>query len=49
MLKPIVCLSEQLCRFLETFRPCFSKRQWKYYVTVLHPGGALGDRDFRRV
>jgi hypothetical protein len=35
MPKPIVCLSEQLCQYLETFRPCFSKRQWKYFVTVL--------------
>jgi len=35
MPKPIVCLSEQLRQFLEAFRPCFSKRQWKYFVTVL--------------
>jgi hypothetical protein len=35
MPKPIVCLSEQLCQFLEGFRPCFSKRQWKYFITVL--------------
>jgi hypothetical protein len=35
MPKPIVCLSEQLCQFLEIFRPCFSKRQWKYFVTIL--------------
>jgi hypothetical protein len=35
MPKPIVCLSEQLCQYLEGFRPCFSKRQWKYFVTVL--------------
>jgi hypothetical protein len=35
MPKPIVCLSEQLCQYLETFRTCFSKRQWKYFVTVL--------------
>jgi hypothetical protein len=35
MPKPIVCLSEQLCQYLEIFRPCFSKRQWKYFVTVL--------------
>ncbi len=34
MPKPIVCLSEQLCQFLEVFRPCFSKRQWKYFVTI---------------
>jgi len=35
MPKPIVCLSEQLRQYLEIFRPCFSKRQWKYFVTVL--------------
>lgn len=35
MPKPIVCLSEQLRQFMEAFRPCFSKRQWKYFVTVL--------------
>jgi len=35
MPKPIVCLSEQLCQYLENFRACFSKRQWKYFVTVL--------------
>ncbi|HEY9153333.1 MAG TPA: transposase [Anaerolineales bacterium] len=35
MPKPIVCLSEELCQYLESFRSCFSKRQWKYFVTVL--------------
>ena len=35
MPKPIVCLSEQLCQYLEAFRSCFSTRQWKYFVTVL--------------
>jgi hypothetical protein len=35
MPKPIVCLSEQLCQYLEVFRDCFSKRQWKYFVIVL--------------
>jgi len=35
MPKPIVCLSEQLRQFAELFRSCFSKRQWKYFVTVL--------------
>ena len=35
MPKPIVCLSEQLSQYLEGFRGCFSKRQWKYFVTVL--------------
>ena len=35
MPKPIVCLSEPLRRFLEIFRACFSRRQWKYFVIVL--------------
>src|SRR5512140_3667238 len=35
MPKPIVCLSEVLCQYLESFRSCFSKRQWKYFVTIL--------------
>lgn len=35
MPKPIVCLSAVLRQFLEVFRPCFSRRQWKYFVTVL--------------
>jgi len=35
MPKPIVCLSEQLSQYLEAFRGCFSKPQWKYFVTVL--------------
>ena len=35
MPKPIVCLSEQLRQYLEAFRPCFSKRQWKYFEIVL--------------
>jgi hypothetical protein len=35
MPKPIVCLSEALRQYLESFRPCFSKRQWKYFVTIL--------------
>ena len=35
MPKPIVCLSEQLSQYLEAFRGCFSKRQWKYFVTEL--------------
>ncbi len=35
MPKPIVCLSEQLSQYLEAFRDCFSKRQWKYFVIVL--------------
>jgi hypothetical protein len=35
MPKPIVCLSEQLRQYLELFRSCFSKRQWRYFVIVL--------------
>jgi DDE superfamily endonuclease len=35
MPKPIVCISDQLRQFLEAFRPCFTKRQWKYFVIVL--------------
>ena len=35
MPKPIVCLSEVLRQFTERFRGCFTKRQWRYFVTVL--------------
>jgi hypothetical protein len=35
MPKPIVCISAQLSQYLEVFRPCFSRRQWKYFVIVL--------------
>jgi hypothetical protein len=35
MPKPIVCLSSAVCEFAELFRPCFSQRQWKYFVIVL--------------
>ena len=35
MPKPIVCLSTTLSQFAELFRPCFSQRQWKYFVIVL--------------
>jgi len=35
MPKPIGCLSVALCQFAELFRPCFSQRQWKYFVMVL--------------
>ena len=35
MPKPIVCLSLALSQFAEMFRPCFSQRQWKYFVIVL--------------
>jgi SRSO17 transposase len=35
MPKPIVCLSTTVCEFAELFRPCFSRRQWKYFVIVL--------------
>jgi hypothetical protein len=35
MPKPIICLFEALSQYLESFRSCFSKRQWKYFVIVL--------------
>ena len=35
MPKPIVCLSEAVSQFAALFRPCFSERQWKYFVIVL--------------
>jgi hypothetical protein len=35
MPKPIVCICEQLHQFLDIFRPCFSRRQWRYFVIVL--------------
>lgn len=35
MPKPIVCVAVALCQFAEVFRPCFSQRQWKYFVIVL--------------
>jgi hypothetical protein len=31
----MICLSATLRKYLELFRPCFSRRQWKYFVTVL--------------
>ena len=35
MPKPIICLSVALREFADLFRPCFSRRQWKYFVIVL--------------
>lgn len=35
MPKPIICLADVLSQFAELFRPCFSNRQFKYFVTVL--------------
>ena len=35
MPKPIVCLSSELRQYMESFRACFSRRQWKYFVIVL--------------
>ena len=35
MPKPIVCLSAPLRQFVERFRSCFSRRQWRYFVIVL--------------
>jgi hypothetical protein len=31
----MICLSAALRKYLELFRACFSRRQWKYFVTVL--------------
>jgi hypothetical protein len=31
----IVCLSAPLRQFVESFRSCFSRRQWRYFVIVL--------------
>ena len=35
MPKPIVCLCQQPYQYEEVFPLCFSKCQWKYFVTVL--------------
>jgi len=35
MPKPIACGSAALTEFVELFRPCFSRRQWKDFVIVL--------------
>jgi hypothetical protein len=35
MPKPIVCLWVALWQFAEVFQPCFSQRQWQYFVIVL--------------
>lgn len=35
MPKPMICLFAPLRKYLELFRPCFSHRQWKYFVTIL--------------
>lgn len=35
MPKPIVCVSAKLSQYMDVFRPCFSKCQWKYFVIVL--------------
>ncbi|MCL6567260.1 MAG: transposase [Acidobacteriia bacterium] len=32
---PIICVADPLRHFAEAFRGCFTKRQWKYFVTVL--------------
>jgi len=32
---PIICFSESLRQFAESFRGCFSQRQLKYFVTGL--------------
>src|SRR4051794_16826242 len=35
MPKPIICLSDALRQFADAFRPCFSSRQFPYFVIVL--------------
>jgi hypothetical protein len=35
MPKPIICLAAVLSEFAGVFQPCFSNRQYKYFVTVL--------------
>ncbi len=32
---PSICLDDQLAKYLEQFRSCFSKPQYKYFVTIL--------------
>lgn len=32
---PSICLDHQLANYLEQFRSCFSKPQYKYFVTIL--------------
>ena len=32
---PSICLDDQLANYLEQFRSCFSKPQYKYFVTIL--------------
>ena len=35
MLVPILCLDDELCHFLEGYRPLMSKPQYQYFVIVL--------------
>jgi hypothetical protein len=32
---PSICLDDQLAKYMEHFRSCFSKPQYKYFVTIL--------------
>src|SRR4051794_12633172 len=32
---PIICADALVCQFAQVFRPCFSKPQFQYFVTVL--------------
>ncbi len=32
---PSICLDDQLAKYLEQFRACFSQPQYKYFVTIL--------------
>lgn len=42
---PSICLDDQLAKYLEQFRPCFSKPQYKYFVIILL-GLLLGQSGF---
>lgn len=35
MPKPIICIADPLLKYAEQLRPCFSPRQFRYFVTVL--------------
>lgn len=43
---PSICLDDQLAKYLEQFRSCFSKPQYKNFVTILL-GLLLGRSGFR--
>ena len=44
---PIVCVDERLRQYAQTFADCFSRPQYKHFVTVLRPhhtGESVPDR-----